>query len=134
METGAWRSVSPLPSSRTSKFIITPNSENGIVLSQSIERAFDLRRPVSLLTEDSIRLFEGKEVRPLVGWDSDSLFSFDQKFLTKLKMWKKSGCTGRTTKVKATKRGHSSLEKPRDLSDEDDDDYAEGIVCDIEAV
>ena len=111
----------------------------------AIEKAFDLRRPVSLLTEDSIRLYEGKEVRPLEGWNSDSLFSFDQKFTTELKMWKKKGYTGRTTKnkrttkVKATKRRHVSLETPYKPSDEEgierDDDYdVEGTVGDIEEV
>jgi hypothetical protein len=82
-----------------------------------------------LLTEDSIRLFEGKEVRPLEGWDPDSLFSFDQKFLTKLKMWKKNGYTGRTTKVKGTKRRHTSQE-----SLGRNDDYTIGTVGDVEAV
>jgi hypothetical protein len=58
---------------------------------------------VSLLTEDSIRLYEGSEVRPLMGWDADLLFSFNPKYLKKLKMWKKEGRVSGTKKVNATK-------------------------------
>lgn len=58
---------------------------------------------MELLTEDSIRLYEGSEVRPLMGWDADLLFSFNPKYLTKLKMWKKDGRVSGAKKVNATK-------------------------------
>jgi hypothetical protein len=45
----------------------------------------------------------GSEVRPLMGWDADLLFSFNPKYLTKLKMWKKKGRASETKKVIATK-------------------------------
>ena len=38
-----------------------------------------------------------------MGWDADLLFSFNPKYLTKLKMWKKEGRASGTKKVIATK-------------------------------
>lgn len=95
-----------------------------------------------MLTEDSIRLYEGLDVRPIVGWDADLLFSFDPKYLTKLKMWKKEGRAGRTKMVKATKRRPrnvgkrgSNLETSYELSPGHDDiTMAVGFEGDIEAV
>jgi hypothetical protein len=95
-----------------------------------------------LLTEDSIRLYEGLDVRSLVGWDADLLFSFDPKYLTKLKMWKKEGRAGRTKMVKATKKRPrnigkkvSNLETSYELSPGHDDiTMAVGFEGDIEAV
>lgn len=55
----------------------------------SLFRAFDLRRPAGLLLEDSIRIYEEKELRPLTGWDGDKLFKSlkDPKYQMELKSW-----------------------------------------------
>jgi hypothetical protein len=41
----------------------------------SVEEAFDAQRPAMLLMEDSLRIFKGDELRPLIGWDSSHLFA-----------------------------------------------------------
>jgi hypothetical protein len=77
-----------------------------------------------------------------VGWDADLLFSFDPKYLTKLKMWKKEGQAGRTKMVKAIKRRPrnngktvSNLETSYELSPGHDVvTMAEGFEGYIEAV
>mmetsp|Transcript_33070 Transcript_33070/g.69415 ORF Transcript_33070/g.69415 Transcript_33070/m.69415 type:complete len:139 (-) Transcript_33070:122-538(-) len=70
----------------------------------SIERAFDQRRPAAFLLEDSMRFFEKKKLRPLIGWDCDSLFSFDPRYLMPLKSWKVGA--GKSKKNKKRREYH----------------------------
>lgn len=55
----------------------------------SLEQAFNNRRPAALLLEDSLRIFKEEPLRPVANWDGDKLYSFDPKYLTDLKKWKK---------------------------------------------
>ena len=75
----------------------------------SLFRAFDLRRPAGLLLEDSIRIYEEKELRPLTGWDGDRIFESlnDPKYLMELKSWPSNSKKKppKETKTKTTKGG-----------------------------
>eukprot|EP00985_Skeletonema_marinoi_P009991 scaffold4708_cov116-Skeletonema_marinoi.AAC.13 len=53
-----------------------------------IEDAFDLRRPAYLLLEDSLRLCEGKALRPIEGWNSHELFASHARYSLPLNTWK----------------------------------------------
>ena len=52
-----------------------------------IQKAFDAKRPAHLLLEDSLRIFEGKELRTLPGWDGDALFAPLKDYSAPLKTW-----------------------------------------------
>ena len=47
------------------------------------------RRPAQYLLEDSIRLYEGKELRTLDGWKSDEAFAPHDRYSLPLKAWKR---------------------------------------------
>ena len=55
----------------------------------SISDAFDAKRPASNLLEDSMRIFRGRELRPMENWDGEALFASDPRYSTPLKTWKK---------------------------------------------
>ena len=80
----------------------------------SLFQAFDLRRPAGLLLEDSIRIYEEKELRPLTGWDGDKLFESlkDPKYLMKLKSWT-SNSKKKPPKEKKTKTTKGSEKKTK---------------------
>ena len=69
----------------------------------SFATAFDEKRPVALLLEDSLKIFIGEKLRPIVGWDGDRLYSFDSRYATKLKTWKmkrqRRGAKGKKTEA-----------------------------------
>jgi len=47
------------------------------------------RRPAWLLLEDSRRLYEGKALRPIEGWNPDELFGSHARYSLPLKAWKR---------------------------------------------
>lgn len=71
----------------------------------ALQDAFDGRRPAALLYEDSKRIYEEIPLRPLVNWDSYRLFTFNPKYLTKVKTWKKPEKTKRGAKKKKAVEG-----------------------------
>ena len=94
----------------------------------SIQDAFDQVRPSSMLLEDSVRIFDNKQVRPIQNWDADKLFAFNSELKEPVKSWKKKPAAKGTraksaakgpkakpaskgTKAKYTKRGAGSKKK-----------------------
>ena len=72
----------------------------------SLEEAFDNKRPAILLLEDGMRLFSDETLRPVHGWNGDTLFASDPKYSIPLKEWKKA--KGKKSKGKsAGNRGAS---------------------------
>eukprot|EP00984_Skeletonema_dohrnii_P023192 scaffold12264_cov118-Skeletonema_dohrnii-CCMP3373.AAC.8 len=69
---------------------------------KSIEDAFDLRRPAYLLLEDSLRLCEGKELRPIEGWNSHELFASHDRYSLPLNTWRKKVVKKRRAKGTVT--------------------------------
>ena len=67
-----------------------------------MEKAFDAQRPAACLLEDSIRIFDGKNLRPLAGWFGPLLFASDPRYSLPLKEWQKKK-RGRSAKGKAAK-------------------------------
>jgi hypothetical protein len=81
-----------------------------------------------LLLEDSLRIFEGKDLRPLVGWDDTALFSFNHKYLTPIKTWKRTKGANRLKKSEVTKLlGGSAGRVPTPIKQEEDD-WVAGVV------
>ena len=61
------------------------------------------RRPAQYLLEDSIRLYEGKELRTLDGWKPDEVFAPHDRYSLPLKAWKR-----KKKVVKAAKKRNST--------------------------
>jgi len=79
---------------------------------QSIAQAFDKKRPATMLFEDSLRIYEGKDLSQLHdSWDSDTVFSFDEKYSLPLSSWKKKGRTYNGKIAKARTQRFSNKEK-----------------------
>ncbi|KAL7548400.1 hypothetical protein ACHAWF_011687 [Thalassiosira exigua] len=76
----------------------------------AIETAFDAKRPVALLLEDSLRVFEKKKLRPIRGWNPKELFAFEPLYLTPLKTWDKPA------KKKVAAQGKRSVETLTELT------------------
>ncbi len=55
----------------------------------AIETAFDEKRPTSLLLQDAICIFEGKELCAIDDWDGQALFASDPHYSLPLKELKK---------------------------------------------
>ncbi|KAL3799727.1 hypothetical protein HJC23_010377 [Cyclotella cryptica] len=55
----------------------------------AVEEAFDAKRPAILLMEDSLRIFRAKELRPLIGWDSNLLFAHLGDYSEPIVTWDK---------------------------------------------
>lgn len=53
----------------------------------ALESSFDLKRPAMLLIEDSLRVFKGDALRPLVGWDSETLFADRGDYSKPVAIW-----------------------------------------------
>ncbi|KAL3805201.1 hypothetical protein ACHAWO_007189 [Cyclotella atomus] len=62
----------------------------------ALERAFDGKRPAMLLMEDSLRVFKGDVLRPVIGWDGDILFAERGEYSKPIATWdmKKSSRLG----------------------------------------
>jgi hypothetical protein len=67
----------------------------------AVEEAFDAKRPAMLLMEDSMRIFREKELRPLIGWDSNKLFAHLGIYSEPIATWDKKG-----SKTAAKKHDH----------------------------
>ena len=55
----------------------------------AVEEAFDGKRPALLLMEDSLRIFKGHELRPVIGWDSDTFFANRSDYSKPIATWGK---------------------------------------------
>ena len=80
--------------------------------SRHTEKAFDSKRPAVLLLEDSIRIFEEKELPPLENWDGKTLFASDPVYSTPLKTRKKQ-LRVRSKKRKAANRSVGKKKKKK---------------------
>lgn len=55
----------------------------------SLEQAFDLKRPAMLLLEDSLRTFKNDTLRPVVGWDGETMFANHGHYSKPISKWEK---------------------------------------------
>ena len=55
----------------------------------AVEQAFDGKRPAMLLMEDSLRIFKGDKLRPLIGWDN-ALFADSGAYSKSIATWDKT--------------------------------------------
>lgn len=53
----------------------------------AVEEAFDGKRPALLLMEDSLRIFKGDKLRPVIGWDSDTFFANRDHYSKPVATW-----------------------------------------------
>ena len=93
----------------------------------ALQDAFDGRRPAALLYEDSKRIYEEIPLRPLVNWDSYRLFTFNPKYLTKVKTWAKPEKTKRGAKKKFIEKVWRRMEELRIKSMMAEEH--EGLLC-----
>ena len=64
----------------------------------SVEEAFDGKRPAMLLMEDSMRIFKGDKLRPMIGWNSETIFAGLCEYAVPIADWGKKGSEVVTSK------------------------------------
>jgi hypothetical protein len=72
----------------------------------ALEQAFDGKRPAMLLMEDSLRVFKGDLLRPVIGWDGDVLFAECGDYSKPIVTWKKGSKLGCSTSSNAEVLAH----------------------------